>query len=215
MVSGSEELKPRARAKRHQICAGAQRLFIERGFAGTSTDAIAAEAGVSKQTLYAYYPSKEDLLVDVLRQFIGEGPREWMLENEPSLEDLEHLREALVSLACRIVATLMQPDWLALVRVIVAETPRLPQLGELFCSTVPERGRESFCAFLEHARERGLVGDVKKDVAWRMFVGPLLTYFMLGGLLLGQPQHKPDAESIEEIVDLYVKAIAAREESST
>lgn len=190
-------------------------MFIERGFAGTSTDAIAAEAGVSKQTLYAYYPSKEDLLVDVLRRFIGEGPKEWMLENEPFLEDLEHLREALVSLAHKIVATLMQPEWLALVRVIVAETPRLPQLGELFCSTVPERGRESFCAFLEHAQERELVREVKKDVAWRMFVGPLLTYFMLGGLLLGQPQHEPDAESIEEIVDLYVKAIATREESST
>ena len=52
---------PRARAKRDQIRAHAQRLFLARGFTGTSTDAIAAEAGVSKQTLYAYYSSKEEL----------------------------------------------------------------------------------------------------------------------------------------------------------
>ena len=43
---------PRARAKKEQIRAGAQRLFLDKGFAATSTDAIAAEAGVSKQTLY-------------------------------------------------------------------------------------------------------------------------------------------------------------------
>jgi TetR/AcrR family transcriptional repressor of mexJK operon len=52
-----KELTPRARAKRDQIREGAQRVFLERGFAGTSTDAIASEAGVSKQTLYAYYAS--------------------------------------------------------------------------------------------------------------------------------------------------------------
>ncbi|MBD0354642.1 MAG: helix-turn-helix transcriptional regulator, partial [Rubrobacteraceae bacterium] len=64
MVTGSEELGPRARAKRDQILDGARRVFLRDGFAGASTDDIAAEAGVSKRTLYAYYPSKEDLFVD-------------------------------------------------------------------------------------------------------------------------------------------------------
>ena len=57
----------RAKAKRDQIRQGAQRVFLQRGFAGASTDAIASEAGVSKQTLYAYYPNKETLLSGVLR----------------------------------------------------------------------------------------------------------------------------------------------------
>ena len=73
MVTTSEELGPRARAKRDQILSGARLVFLGDGFAAASTDAIAAEAKVSKRTLYVYYPSKEDLFVDVLRKLTIEN----------------------------------------------------------------------------------------------------------------------------------------------
>ena len=81
MVARSEELGPRARAKRDQILVGARRVFLCDGFAASSTDAIAAEAKVSKRTLYAYYPSKEDLFVDVLRKLTIENPQTRALES--------------------------------------------------------------------------------------------------------------------------------------
>ncbi len=74
-MARSQQLTPRAKAKRDQIREGAQRVFLERGFAGTSTDAIASEAGVSKQTLYVYYASKEELLADVLQHLIQQDPQ--------------------------------------------------------------------------------------------------------------------------------------------
>src|SRR5438067_11941488 len=96
----AQGLTPRARAKRDQIRAGAQRLFLERGFAGTSTDAIAATAGVSKQTLYAYYPSKEELLADVLRHLIHEHPRHRLPAVDGGrLETADQVREAVALLA--------------------------------------------------------------------------------------------------------------------
>ena len=58
-----EELSPRAQAKRQQITDAARALFLAQGFARTSMDAITAEAGVSKQTLYSYFPSKNELLL--------------------------------------------------------------------------------------------------------------------------------------------------------
>jgi TetR/AcrR family transcriptional repressor of mexJK operon len=76
----------RGRAKRDQILTGARRVFLRDGFAGASTDAIAAEAGVSKRTLYAYYPSKEDLFVDVLRGLTIENP-----QSRVGVEDREHV----------------------------------------------------------------------------------------------------------------------------
>ena len=57
-----DELSPRALAKRQQITDAARALFLAQGYARTSMDAITAEAGVSKQTLYAYFDSKDDLL---------------------------------------------------------------------------------------------------------------------------------------------------------
>ena len=95
----SQELTPRARAKRDQIRAGAQRLFLDRGLAGTSTDAIASEAGVSRQTLYVYYQNKEELFVDVMRHLIHENPENRLQVNEGSLETFEEVRRVLSVLA--------------------------------------------------------------------------------------------------------------------
>jgi TetR/AcrR family transcriptional regulator, mexJK operon transcriptional repressor len=204
------ELNPRARAKLEQIREGAQRVFLERGFAGASTDAIASEAGVSKQTLYAYYSSKETLLADVLRHLIHGDPQNRLSEvEEMPLDTSEELRGALDSLAQRAIAGLMQPDYLALIRVVIAETPRLPQVGALFRSTVPEQLLGNVVRILEGARGEGVVGEVNPEAASRMFMGALLTYTILDGLLVGEgPPRPPAPEQIAAVVDLFMKAIS-------
>ncbi len=210
MVGTSEGIHPRARAKRDQILSGARRVFLRDGFAAASTDAIAAEAKVSKRTLYAYYPSKEDLFADVMRKLTIENPQTRALESieEMSPGDGEELRRDLMELAQKIVVTMMQPDYLALLRTTIADTHRFPQLGGLFRATVPERALRSFAVFIERGRERGVVDpDVDGETAARMFIGPLLTYAVLGGLFAEGPPRQPTREKIEEIVDLYVKAI--------
>ena len=74
MRSGKQAVTPRERSKQAQIRDGARRAFLANGFAATSTDAIATEARVSKQTLYVYYRTKEDLFLDVLEDIVGQLP---------------------------------------------------------------------------------------------------------------------------------------------
>jgi TetR/AcrR family transcriptional regulator, mexJK operon transcriptional repressor len=210
LVGASEELGPRARAKRDQILSGARRVFLRDGFAAASTDAIAAEAKVSKRTLYVYYPSKEELFADVMRKLTIENPQTRALESieEMSPGNKEELRRDLLELAQKIVATMMQPEYLALLRTTIADTHRFPQLGGIFRASVPERALRSFAIFIERGRERGVVGqDVEGETAARMFIGPLLTYAVLNGLFAEGPPSPPGTEKIEEIVDMYMKAI--------
>jgi TetR/AcrR family transcriptional regulator, mexJK operon transcriptional repressor len=212
VVSTSEELGPRARAKRDQILAGARGVFLRDGFAASSTDAIAAEAKVSKRTLYVYYPSKEDLFVDVLRKLTIENLQTRALESMEGMspENREELRRDLLELAQKIVTTMMQPDYLALLRTTIADIHRFPQLAGLFRATVPERAMSSFAVFIERTRDRRVIReDVNGEAAARMFVGPLLTYAVLDGLFVaGGPPRKPTSGRIEEIVDMYVEAIS-------
>jgi TetR/AcrR family transcriptional repressor of mexJK operon len=212
LVTASEEPGPRARAKRDQILTGARRVFLRDGFAGASTDAIAAEAGVSKRTLYAYYPSKEDLFVDVLRRLTIENPQSRVLATveEMSPGSREELRRDLVELAQKMLGVMMQPDYLALLRIIIADVPRFPRLGGLFRSTVPERGFRAISALIGRAREGGIVrDDVDEEAATRMFAGSLVTYALLDGLFVVEgPPRPPAPDRIEKIVDLYMKAIA-------
>ncbi len=197
-------------AKQGQILSGARRVFLREGFAAASTDVIAREAGVSKRTLYSYYPSKEELFQDVLRGLTIENPQTQVLEFvrgiEPSSQ--EELREALVRLAEKILSTMMDPEYLALLRTIIADSHRFPKLGEIFRSTVPERGIRESSAMIQCSQRNGLLVDGDPEIMARMLMGPLLSYAMIDGLFRseGQPQ-PPTQEKIEEIVDLYLRAV--------
>jgi TetR/AcrR family transcriptional repressor of mexJK operon len=65
---------------------------------------------------------------------------------------------------------------------------------------------------LEEVKNKGLVNVGDVNAAVRMFVGPLIIYILLGGLLVtdGPPQ-QPDTEDLKAIVDLYMKAIVSNE----
>lgn len=211
-ATSTKPLTPRARAKRNQIRRAAQQLFLHNGFAGTSTDAIAGEAGVSKQTLYAYYPSKEDLLADVLQQLIQEFAAAYPTADlgDLTLDSRAALSATLHELAQGLVATLMQPDYLALVSVLIAELPRFPQLGTLFRNAVPEQVLGRVAGVLEQAQAQGVVRPLDSRAAAQLFVGPLLIDVLLNGLLnAGSSPVPPPDDRIAVLVDLYLHAVVA------
>ena len=206
-----DALAPRARARRDRIRAGAQRVFLARGYAAASTDAIAAEAGVSKQTLYVYFPSKEELLADVLTHLIRQCPPPSGAPAErPNLATIESLRQVVGAFAHRTIGQLMQPEYLGLLRIIFGEFQRVPEVGKLFRTSVPERVLGGLTELLVAGQAQGSVRAIDLDAATRMLVGSLLTHAILGGLLEadGEPQ-PPAPERIDAIVDLFIEMIRA------
>ncbi|WP_437669165.1 TetR/AcrR family transcriptional regulator [Sorangium sp. So ce131] len=200
-------IEQRKAAKQAQIRAAARRLFLERGVGATSTDALAAEAGVSKRTLYVYYPSKELLLQSVIEELLAaSGPR-GLAPGAPLPEGAQAFREALAGFLRAVLATMMQPDYLGLVRVIVAEIPRMPELGVMVRETVPTRILGGLRRLLEHGQARGLVSFPSVDTAARMAIGGLLTHVLMDGLLVGDgPPRPPPPERVDEIVSLLMQA---------
>ena len=184
---------------------------MREGFAATSTDVIAREAGVSKRTLYAYYPSKEELFEDVLRGLTVENPQTQVLEAARQIDpkSREELRATLVGLAEKLMLTMMDPDYLALLRTIIADSHRFPKLSEIFRSTVPERGIREGTALIQRSQRNGVVVEGDPEVMIRMFMGALLSYALVDGLFRPDSDPRPPTrEKIEELVDLYIKAIS-------
>ena len=209
-----EEEGARARSKREQILEGARRVFLREGFAATSTDELVREAGVSKRTLYAYYPGKEELFVEVLRRMTIDQPETHVLAFIRAIEPgtLEELHAALIKLAERIIAATMHPEYLALLRTIIADSHRSPQLTEIVRSTIPELALKEIEAMLRRAQEKGVVLRGDGEIMARLYLGPLFSYTLLDGLLrpVSRPQ-PPDTEKIQQIVDLYIRAISVTE----
>src|SRR5690242_4180094 len=132
----------RVQQTRERLRSAAHRLFLQQGYLATSVDAILAEAGVSsKETLYRHYANKEALFVDVLNHLTMEQPGfSEKLAALPPPEHLPSLEHALTLLSRETLSMMCQPGYLPLVRMIIAEGPRFPQLGTLFFSTVTQRG---------------------------------------------------------------------------
>jgi TetR/AcrR family transcriptional repressor of mexJK operon len=208
MAIGKQELSPRAQSKQAQIRDGARRVFLANGFAGTGTDAITAEAGVSKQTLYVYYRTKEDLFVAVLRAIVGELPDVHATITADGLDSPTALRACLMSLSRDLVALLMQPDYIAFMRLVFAEIPRMPQLGELWQRALPAQVIRATAGLLEAARANGVVRFTDPEAAVRLLVGPLVTFVVLDGLATAGPPRRPSDRAIRQIVDLFLVAIA-------
>jgi len=200
----------RQEAKRAQIRDAAQRLFLDQGYAATSMDAVTAAAGVSKQTVYVYYPSKRALFADVLEQASVGHPEFQALDYLRTAHPASRaeLQEVLTQLAQRVLQTMLQPEYISLLRALIPEVRSHPELGELFREVVARRSLQSVGQLLEDAAHRGIIGQVDTDAAARLFVGPILTYLVLDGLLSArEPAQQPDAASIESIVALVVAAL--------
>jgi TetR/AcrR family transcriptional regulator, mexJK operon transcriptional repressor len=205
----------RARQKRGQILDAARRLFLSHGYAHTSTEAVRRAAGVSKETLYRYYATKEELFADILRRLTLEQlPKP--LHSDDSLTsgaDSKQLQRLVRTLAREISLVMMQPDYLGLLRVVIAESPRFPHLGELFKKTVPEQAIGAVSDLLKRLRKKGLVTKIDDEAAARMLLGSLLTYAILDGVLSSDGKPRPPApKRIAAIADLFVRAVTDGEQ---
>ena len=204
----------RAEKKREQIKAAARQLFLQNGFQGTSTDAIMVAAGIaSKETLYRYYPGKEELFVDVLRSLTLERPEFTRLiqtSTIPQPATGPELAARFETIIRVVLETMLQPEYLAVVRVIMAELPRFPQLGPLYRQTVPEQAMNYIQAVLREGQLNDLVqGDLDLQVASRMLIGSLLTYALFDGLFTGEKEPEmPGPAVINALVTNFMKVVA-------
>ncbi len=199
----------RAQQTRERLRAAAHRLFLRQGYLATSIDAILAEAGISsKETLYRHYANKEALFVDVLSHLTMEQPGfAEKVAALPTPQDLPQLGQALTQISREILSMMCQPGYFPLVRMIIAETPRFPQLGTLFFSTVTQRGLAIITALLQEAREQQIIADLDFDVVTHMLLGGLVTYVLTSFVFGGEDAHPPPLDRADAIVEIIMRAL--------
>jgi TetR/AcrR family transcriptional regulator, mexJK operon transcriptional repressor len=119
--------------KRQAIAAAALTLFARDGYARTSVDAIAAEAGVSKRTVYSHYGDKENLFLQVIQEtFMG------MRDNFAevvwrTMSDVTDVEKSLVNGLREVVAEVSHtPERAILLRLMMSELPHFPGLLDMW-----------------------------------------------------------------------------------
>jgi TetR/AcrR family transcriptional regulator, mexJK operon transcriptional repressor len=109
----------------------ATRLFFRHGFAATSMERVAAAAHISKRTLYARFRDKAALF----RSVVDRQVRGWRGSFEAQTQRPDSLADALREAAGGILRVALEPEALALHRMVVAEAERFPELARTLSAT--------------------------------------------------------------------------------
>ncbi|MEA5159710.1 TetR/AcrR family transcriptional regulator [Cereibacter johrii] len=137
--------------KMPQVLEGARTIFLRDGFEGASVDDIARAAGVSKATLYSYFPDKRLLFLEVAK---AECLRQ--AEETVALITADLAPRAVLTLAAtRIVAFVLSDFGIRTYRICVAEADRFPELGHEFYESGPALVRQRIVDYLAQAVGRG------------------------------------------------------------
>lgn len=125
---------PAANDKALAVLKAATSVFLTHGFSAATTDMIQRAAGVSKSTMYAFYPNKEALFAAVIEHRCATTTAS-IRAVRPSPGDIAR---TLTDLGMSCLDIVLDPDGLALHRVVVAEAPRFPELGRTFFLAGPK-----------------------------------------------------------------------------
>ena len=154
--------------KARQILAGAKSIFLERGYEGTSVKEIARRAQVSKATIYNYFPDKQTLFAAVVN---GECQKQSqrIFDIDRNGEDMEPL---LSDIALHFVEFSLSPFAHNVFRIVIAEAPRFPELGQAFYDSGPALCKKRLGEFLAQAVKDGelAIADADLEVAADQFL---------------------------------------------
>jgi AcrR family transcriptional regulator len=181
-----------------QVLDGARKVFMRDGFEGASVDDIVREAGVSKATLYSYFPDKRLLFLEVAKA-------ECRAQSDAAVaqvSETEDLREAMTSAAKRMVRFFMSDVGMQVYRIVVGESQRFPELGREFYETGPARVREILKVFLQKGIDAGKLKIDDLDLAVDQF--PELCKAGLHMPMAIGIRDKPNEEEIDRVVESAV-----------
>lgn len=181
MGKGAETRAERTRAA---ITEAAAEQFLGAGFLGASMDDIAALAGVSKQTVYAHFESKEALFVAMVRGLTGGAGDEFRSRvADPTGE--RPVSEFLIDFATSQLQIVMTPRLMQLRRLVIGEVGRFPELGRALHEKGPQRSIDRLSAAFAIYCELGALAIEDLDQAatffnWLIMGGPVNNVMLLG-----------------------------------
>lgn len=157
-----EPVTRRGEERRAALLRAAREVFLEKGYAGTSVEAVMARVGGgSKASLYSYFGSKDGLFENIIRAQCDEFLENLAIPREPG-RDIE---QDLTGFAQRAFGLFTDPQRVAMLRVMIGEAARFPQLAERLYANGPKRGLGMLAEFLRRAHAAGQVHCPHPDMS--------------------------------------------------
>jgi AcrR family transcriptional regulator len=166
----SKRWERRAEARPGELVAAALKLFTERGFAATRLEDVAAEAQVSKGTVYLYFESKEQLFEAVVREAISPN----LDRAEAMLATFEGPTPELLRAFYGLARTVLDGPVTGVVKLILSEAGNFPRLAQLYADLVVRRGLGVLQGILRRGVARGEFRPLDPQTTAPLLVAPVV-----------------------------------------
>jgi AcrR family transcriptional regulator len=161
----------RKEARPQELLDAALELFAQKGFAATRSEEVAARAGVSKGTLYLYYPSKEELLKAVIQQRLSSEIAAVAAEVERHDGSASEVLQEM--LTAWWIGVLQSPSS-AVFKLVITEVLNFPELAQFYVDEVVEPGKRLVGKVIERGIRRGEFRKVDVPSAVLSLVMPMV-----------------------------------------
>lgn len=183
-TSDDPESAHRSVRKRRAILDAATGVFLKSGYLGTNMDEIAARSGVSKQTVYKHFASKEALFIEIVTSMTGQAG-DLVHDEMPGFDGQGDVAEYLRVYAYRQLTVVLTPRLMQLRRLVIGEVSRFPELAKVLYERGPMRAMAALAALFQRLADRGLLAIDDPSVAassfnWLVMSGPLNQAMLLG-----------------------------------
>ncbi|MBL8308002.1 MAG: TetR/AcrR family transcriptional regulator [Rubrivivax sp.] len=201
----------RKEARPQELLDAALALFVEKGFAATRSEEVAQRAGVSKGTLYLYFPSKEELFKAVVRQTLASLIAEGV-----------ELAEQFEGSSSELLATLMQTWWerfgstpaAGIHKVVLAEVRNFPELAQFYNDEVIVPADRLFSGCIQRGIDRGEFRPLPLHEAAHALMSPMifmaLCQFSLGACPIHGAVDMDPASMLRTHLDLVLRGLEVR-----
>src|SRR3982750_1201197 len=166
----------RKEARPGELLDAALDLFVEKGFAATRSEEVAARAGVSKGTLFLYFPSKEELFKAVVRENMSGRFAEWQEE----FETFEGTTADMVRYCMRVWWERIGATRASgITKLMISEARNFPELAAFYQQEVIRPGTDLVRRILQRGVERGEFRAIDVEYAVFGIVAPMIFLIMM------------------------------------
>ena len=193
---------------RMQILKAAKVVFPKKGYAFTTLQDVAKEAGVSSSAIYQHFDNKEDLFLALTESlsFVDALDNINAALGSKDILDFAELRQALIDVAEAFISTHI--DNIEIVRLFITESRDYPKVGASYCRFLIFPLEEMLENFFQKNVQLDIFRDVDLKIAVRAFYGMFSNYFILNEILYGKDViDNPMKQSIEGMVDIFLTGL--------
>jgi AcrR family transcriptional regulator len=161
----------RKQARPQELLSAALELFVEKGFSATRSEEVAARAGVSKGTLYLYFPSKEELFKAVVRSNLS-----------PLIAEGQDIADQFEGSSSALLRQLMHTWWQrvgdtpagGIFKIIIAEVRNFPELAQFYTDEVIIPAHRLLSGTLQRGIDRGEFRAVPLNETTHTLIAPVM-----------------------------------------